>query len=330
MLTFLAALAVSAAATPVAAAAARRLGFLDRPVPGLKEHARPVPYLGGGAVAAGVAAGVCLAAGGWPGGEAGTVLLAASMVLLLGLIDDARPMGPGMKAVGQAAAAAVLIAGGVHLRVEAFPLWLNLGMTFFWVLAATNAVNIIDIMDGLAASVSAAAAAAFAAILLRSGDAAAAALPLALAGACLGFLPWNRRPARIYLGDAGALTIGFLLSATAILGSYTAWNDVAFLAPVVVLGVPLFDTFLVMSLRLFARRSPFRGSKDHLALRLRAAGLSVDATVAVLAAVSVALAGAALAVTFSPLETAFVVYTLVALAALLAAVWASSRAAVGL
>jgi UDP-GlcNAc:undecaprenyl-phosphate GlcNAc-1-phosphate transferase len=289
---FLAAFAVSLGLTPLFRKIALRSQFLDTPGGQLKKHTAPIPYLGGLAIylsfLLAIFGGLDLA----PPAESGPIfalLIGGTVVVILGLVDDLFSLSPAVKFLFQALAAILLIAFGVKLEfLPSHPLaaW---ALTVFWVLAVTNAVNIIDIMDGLAGGVSVIACIGFVLVPFLGSQSYVPFVAAALGGSVLGFLPYNYQPARIYMGDSGALFLGFILAAIAMGHGYTQVNIVALCAPLFILGVPLYDTALVMTLRFFKKRSMFRGSNDHLALRLRKLGLTVRQTVHLLWAVSAIL-----------------------------------------
>lgn len=320
VLAFMLGIALALYMTPVLRRAALQLGIVDRPDGRLKTHREPVAYLGGLAVffAFLSALGPTFA---FDQSVLG-ILLSATLVLLIGLIDDFGALSPVEKLAGQALAVAVLLKAGVFVKIVFLPTWLALGISVLWLMTMVNALNIIDIMDGLAAGVAAIAALFLAAAAVLEGDPMVAVLSAALAGSLFGFLRFNFHPARIFLGDAGSLFVGFTLGALAMNGSYTARNPVGLLAPVLILGVPLFDLAFVMVVRRLRGLSPFRGSPDHFALRLRGRGLSVRGTVAVAYAAGVALGGVALAVMRSnSTSAAAILVTAAGVVALIAAVW---------
>lgn len=217
-------------------------------------------------------------------------LLAGGTVLaLLGLWDDLFTLGPGFKFAVQILSGAVLVMFGVRLEFLPSHPVLGVLLTIFWVVAVTNAVNLVDIMDGLSGSLIVVACLGFIVVSLPGEEPYVNLAAAVLGGALAGFLPFNWRPARIYLGDTGALFAGFVLSGVAMGARYTEVNNVSICAPLLILGVPLYDTMLVFTLRLLKGRSPFLGSNDHVALRLRKAGLSVPSTAALLTAVGALL-----------------------------------------
>ena len=155
---------------------------------------------------------------------------------------------------------------------------LAIPLTVLWILAVTNAFNIIDIMDGLASGVAAVAAVSIATANYMAGRDSQAFLAAVLAGAALGFLRHNFHPAKIFLGDAGSMFIGFMLAALSMNAGYTRVNLLAVISPVLILGIPLFDLLLVMLIRWRKGIPVTKGSPDHFALRLRRCKLSVRET----------------------------------------------------
>jgi UDP-GlcNAc:undecaprenyl-phosphate GlcNAc-1-phosphate transferase len=286
----LAAGGLSLVLTPLLRALGRRFALLDHPHGDLKDHAAPVPNVGGLAITAAAVTGLLLFFPAGQGRPLGGVLAGAAIILVLGIVDDRRPLSSTTKLPVQLAAAVVAYAFGVRITIAFLPEWANAFLTLAWLVGITNAVNIIDVMDGLAGGVSAIAALAFYALALGAGDAGAVAVAAACLGACAGFLPYNWEPASIFMGDAGSGTVGFLLAATAVLLGYSAVNEVAWLSPVLILAVPIYDTVLVVCFRAGAGRPVLQGSRDHFALRLVALGHSPKAAVAMAYAVS-ALSG---------------------------------------
>lgn len=267
--------------TPVLREAAQRFGIVDRPDGKLKTHGSAVAYLGGLAVylAFLLTLGLSVA---FERHELG-LLLGASIVLLLGLIDDLKALSPAVKFLGQLLAAWVLLKAGIKIQITALDAYLPDALppdlltdaaTVVWIVGVTNAFNIIDVMDGLAAGVGAVVLLALSAVALATGQPGIAVFTASLAGALAGFLRFNFRPATIYLGDAGSMLIGFLAGAVAMTLSYTATNPFAVACPLLILGVPIFDTVFVMILRWRRGLPVFRGSPDHFAVRLRKAGVS--------------------------------------------------------
>jgi UDP-GlcNAc:undecaprenyl-phosphate GlcNAc-1-phosphate transferase len=262
--------------TPMIRKAALQLGIVDKPDGRLKKHEDAIPYLGG--IAVFIAFLFTVGVFTDFGRETLGLLLSGSIALMVGLIDDFGAMTPLQKLLGQTLAAVVLIKSGIYIKLEFLPIWLALPVTVLWILAVTNALNIIDILDGMASGVSVIAALSIAIANFMAGRAAVAFLSLVLAGSVLGFLRHNFFPAKIYLGDAGSLFIGFMLAALSMNAGYTRANLLAVVSPVLILGIPLFDLTLVMWIRWRKGIPVMKGSPDHFALRLRRLKLSVRET----------------------------------------------------
>ncbi len=264
-------LLVSAAATPFAGHLARRLGILDHPEQ-MKFHHRSTPYLGGVAVAAGLA-GVGLATAG-ASGQMTAIVLGGVAVCGLGLVDDWRTVGPIVKLAVEVGAALALWFSGVGAGLFGNQV-LDAALTVVWVVAITNAINLIDNMDGLAPGVSAICALGFFALAASRGDSLVAALALGTSGAALGFLWHNFPPAKIFLGDAGSLLLGFLLAALGLkLDLVGQPGFVRSAIPVLILAVPIFDMALVVTARLRDGRPVYVGGTDHSSHRLIGRGMS--------------------------------------------------------
>jgi len=281
--------------TPIAMKAAVKFGIVDRPDGFLKVHRDPVPYLGGLAIY--MAFLLSLAMTFEFSKDLLGILLGATVIVLLGLIDDFGVLTPKVKFFGQFIAAFVLIKSGTMIYLEWLPLWLRIVLSTLWIVGVTNAFNIIDVMDGLSSGVAAVAALVLSVIAIMNGKLVIAITAVSLAGACFGFLRYNFTPARIYMGDTGSMFLGFTLAALSIgntIGSYTSKNIDGFFAPVLILGVPIFDTAFVMFLRWRKGLSVFKGSNDHYAIRLKRAGWTVRKVVLTSYAAGFALGGFAL------------------------------------
>jgi UDP-GlcNAc:undecaprenyl-phosphate GlcNAc-1-phosphate transferase len=271
-----------------------------------KAQTSPVPYLGGIAIVAGFSA-MVLAAAAYNRSpnvliELGTLLGIGLVLALMGLLDDLRD-GISFKlrlGVEVAAGVAVYLTGsGTELQG---PASVDLLVTVVWVVGITNAFNLLDNMDGLSAGVAALAAAAFCLIAALNGQYLVAALAAGTAGCAAGFLRHNFHPAKIYMGDAGSLFLGFLLAVLGLKLTLTGTPaSVALFVPLLVLGVPVFDTTLVTWQRLRHGRSPFQGGRDHASHRLVWVGIPVPVAVCLLYAATVALGW--LAVILARLDT---------------------------
>lgn len=282
-----------------------RLGFLDRPgTEAHKRQARAVPYGGGPVVALALVAAVLA---GWLAGgdsappkEVWYLAGGATVLLGLGLIDDLRPLGAGVKLAVQAAVAAAVVplAG---LEIDSFrgtsPL-LAYGAAWAWLVLVTNAYNLIDHADGYSGAIATVSATVLLSGALLAGHPDEARLWLALIAALAGFLVWNLPPARLYLGDAGSLPLGFLIGygtlSTTFWDSGTGGTQLAVLAPVLITAIPLFDTAVVVVKRWRRGQPLMRGDRNHLGHRLTRLGLSSRTGLACTIALQTALAASAL------------------------------------
>jgi UDP-GlcNAc:undecaprenyl-phosphate GlcNAc-1-phosphate transferase len=314
LIAFLAAAVLSHYLTPVLRQAAIRFGIVDRPDGKLKNHRSPVPYLGGIAIYLSFLLSLALTAE-FQRDVLG-ILLAGAIVVLLGLIDDLGVLSPPVKLAGQVVAVLTLMKASVTIKLAFLPPSIALPLSFVWLLAVTNAFNLIDIMDGLAAGVGLVAAVILACVAVGGGRRVEALLLAALAGSLLGFIRYNFEPARIYMGDTGSLFLGLMLGALAMNNSYTTRNLVASLSPVVILGVPVFDMLFVMFIRWRRGIPVMRGSPDHFALRLRKWRLTTRQTVGTSCLVTAALGGVGIAMMLVEARTALIILGLTSLAAL--------------
>jgi UDP-GlcNAc:undecaprenyl-phosphate/decaprenyl-phosphate GlcNAc-1-phosphate transferase len=278
--------------TPIMRKAALQLGIVDRPDGKLKQHENAIPYLGGIAVFMAFLITVGMLTD--FDKETLGLLLSGSIALAVGLIDDFGALTPWQKLIGQCLAALVLIRSGTFIKLTFLPPALAMPLTVLWILAVTNAFNIIDIMDGLASGVAAVAALSIAAANYMAQRDSQAFLAVVLAAAALGFLRHNFHPARIFLGDAGSMFVGFMLAALSMNAGYTRMNLLAVISPALILGIPLFDLLLVMWIRWKNGLPMTKGSPDHFALRLRRCRLSVRETAVTAYVVSALLGGVAL------------------------------------
>lgn len=272
LLTSLLAFLLSLYGTPLAGRAAMKFGIVDAPDGGLKRQREPIPYLGGLAVYLSFLLSLALVFQ-FDRRILG-ILLAGSIVVILGLIDDLGALSPKEKLFGQLVACFVLVKSGIVIEIAAFPDPVNLILTYLWVVGVINAINIIDIMDGLSSGVALIAAFFLGVVAQMNHEPMFAMLAAALIGSLLGFLRYNFPPAQIYLGDTGSMFVGLMLAALSITGRYASHNRIAYFAPVLILGIPLFDLFFVSLVRWWKGRSILRGSPDHFAIRLAARGLS--------------------------------------------------------
>lgn len=290
------------ALTPVSALLARRLGAVDQPS-GRRIHRTPTPRLGGLAIFAGFMLPVLWFVPGDPGARA--LLAGATLIVLLGAIDDVWGLTPAVKLAGQVGCAAIPVAAGLTIDHVTLPLLgvFDLGfaqypLTIIWFVAIVNMINFIDGMDGLAAGVGGIGASTFAILAASLGRADAAILAAALAGACIAFLAFNFHPARVFMGDSGALLIGFVLAGVAVSGVMKSAAAVAVVAPLIVLAIPILDTSFVILRRMKHGLPVYSADRSHFHHRFFTIGWSQRRTVLTLYAWCALLAGFALATRF--------------------------------
>ncbi|MDR4479640.1 MAG: MraY family glycosyltransferase [Nitrospira sp.] len=287
-MTFLVAVLLSIYGVPLARRAALKFGIVDSPDGRLKHQREPVPYLGGLAIY--LAFLVSLAFTFEFRQDVLGIVLSGTLIVMLGLIDDFGVLSPGTKLAGQFLAVFVLIKSGIRIEIASLPDWVDIALTVFWMIGIINAFNLLDIMDGLSAGVGVISAGFLCVVAILNNDQAIAFMLAALMGSLIGFLRYNWRPASIYMGDSGAMFIGLMLGALSMIGKYTEGHSVSLLTPVLILGMPIFDTLFVMYIRFLRGLPVFLGSPDHFAIRLRHWGLSVTQVV-VLSYVGAALLG---------------------------------------
>lgn len=278
---FVASLLIALVVTPLMLRLAVRREIFDHPTDS-KSHKSPVPYLGGLAMVAALSIAVLVAALVRPpesgAGELAAVVGMGLVLSLVGLADDLWGLGPVPRVLVEIGAGAGIWAVDAGVELTGSDVG-DLVLTIIWVVGITNAFNLLDNMDGLSSGVAALAAGSCFVIAVANGQFLIGGLSAALGGCALGFLRHNFPPARIYMGDAGSLYLGFLLAYCSIKLRFDAPEDVTFLVPILVLGVPILDTTLVTVTRLLHRRNPLQGGQDHISHRLVRLGLPVRGAV---------------------------------------------------
>jgi UDP-GlcNAc:undecaprenyl-phosphate GlcNAc-1-phosphate transferase len=291
--------------TPAVGGMARLLGAVDRP-DARRLNRRPIPRLGGLAIFLGIL--VPSLAFLDLSGETRGVLLGATVATVVGAVDDFRGLSPPAKLLGQVVAASIPPLFGVWVDHFTFPLlgvvdlpvWIGVTLSVLWIVAIMNMVNFLDGLDGLAAGVCAIAGVTFAILALSLGKPDPAILSAIVAGACLGFLRHNFFPARIFMGDSGAMCLGFILAAISIQGLLKTASTVVLLLPLLVLAVPILDTSFVVVRRLKHNRPIYAADRSHLHHRFLNIGFSQRRAAVTMWLWCASLAGAALATRFVP------------------------------
>lgn len=318
---FVLAMALSFMLTPVAKSFAFRVGAIDVPKDSRRMHKKPIPRLGGIAIfTAFFLAVICLTID-FIDNRVRGILLGALIIVVLGVVDDVLALKPLIKGIPQIFAVFLPVFFGVRIErlpnffsEEAYitlPLILQYAITMIWIMAILNAVNLIDGLDGLACGVSTIMSLCLAAIAFLLHDHVVCILATALAGACVGFLPYNLNPAKLFMGDTGAMFIGYTLGSLMVLGPFRASDIITFAIPFLILGLPIFDMGFAAIRRILSGRSPFSGDKKHLHHKLVAVGLSQRQAVAVLYSISAVLGIIAVMLTGEIFKRALFVISLI-------------------
>ncbi len=308
--TFLCALAISLVATPLMRALALKINAVDHPDT-RKVHSHPIPYLGGLAIYLAFVISALSAYGLFLGIQSHpslwALLVACLIVVVLGLYDDLKGSSAWIKFFAQTVASLIVIYAGIRIEVINIPLFdqIELGIwawpvTCLWLVGLCNAVNLIDGLDGLAAGVCMFAILSIFSSSIRWGGGEVALLCSALVGSLLGFLRYNFHPARIFMGDTGALLLGFLLGVISILSASKSTSGVAILIPITAMGIPILDTIAAIFRRLRKHRRIFLADRDHLHHRLLHIGLSHRQAVILIYLASLYLGTISFAMTFLP------------------------------
>jgi UDP-GlcNAc:undecaprenyl-phosphate GlcNAc-1-phosphate transferase len=304
MICFITAFAISFLLSFMFSKVAARIGLIDRPK-GIKDHPKPTPYGGGIAIFLGTLT-YSFFSNDW------IILVFGFSIFLLGFLDDIRPYSRYIKLFFQFLIAVLTVWFGIRMNVAVLPESINIILSVIWIVGITNAFNIIDVMDGISAGVGFFAAASFIFISVF-GVGTYPVVAAAIAGSCLGFLPFNLPKAKIFMGDSGSLFLGYMLSIIAIITRFTASNPIAIFVPLLILFIPLFDTAYVAVLRIAKKQNPLRGSRDHFVLKLKASGLPIPSIIAIIYLATIALCEAAFIITRLTVMGAVILYSIAAL-----------------
>ena len=285
---------VTAIVTPLAIFIAPKVGAMDVPRDKRRVHNKPMPRFGGIAIYAGLMVGLALFVLG-KNAHIPAVMVGCTLIYILGAIDDIKGMKPIIKFGGQVVCATVVFAMG--LRINFITNWfgegnMNLGIavcylaTVVWLAGITNAVNLIDGLDGLAAGISAISALSIAYVSYIHGWYVPTMAMMALAGACLGFLPFNFHPAKTFMGDSGSQLLGFAIASLSILGTVKSATLVVVVIPALVLGLQILDTLMAIIRRTIRHQSIGTADKEHLHHRILRAGFGQRRAVLLMYSVS--------------------------------------------
>ena len=291
---FLLALFISFISTPLVRKLAFRVGALDIPKDERRVHKEPMPLIGGLAIFIAVVIVILIFL---PLDKTSlAILMGGTLIVMSGIIDDLMDLSPRAKFAFQIAAGLILILGDVKVDFITNPFarsgslihlnWLSIPITLFWVVGITNTLNFIDGLDGLSAGVAIISSLSLMLVASKFGFTNIIIVSAAMAGACLGFLPFNFNPAKIFMGDTGALFLGFMLAAISIEGVMKSVATIAIVAPILILGVPIFDTTFAICRRLLNGQSIAAADKGHLHHRLLNRGYSQRKSVLILYGVS--------------------------------------------
>lgn len=296
-LAFVVAFAFTFASVPIAKIVAGKIGAIDVPRDARRMHKKATPRLGGIAVFFGFLVSLLCFCGITK--DLIAVLIGAIIIVVLGIIDDSRGLSAKVKFCVQILAALVVVFGG-GIRIEVFTNpnlfsdltvlhlsdWVSIPFTILWIVAITNAVNLIDGLDGLAAGISSIAAVSLVFVAIMVGEERIALIALIIAGACFGFLPFNFNPATIFLGDTGSTFLGYMLAVLSVQGGFKSYAVITFAVPLLILGLPLFDTSFAILRRLFTGKGIMTPDRGHIHHRLVDMGFSQKQTVFILYAIS--------------------------------------------
>lgn len=309
LIAFFAAGILSFALTPPVKRLAHRIGAIDVPKDARRMHKKPIPRLGGLAIYLAFVV-VCILFA-EKSVQNLTIFLGSAVIVVLGIFDDRNALGAKFKFCIQLVAAAIPVVFG-NLRIELITnpnllsdnLYLEFGVlsipiTIIWIVAITNAVNLIDGLDGLAVGVSAIACMTMLAVSLLIGEIEIAILLAALAGSCVGFMPYNLNPASIFMGDTGSTFLGFMLATLSIQGMFKVYTIISFAVPFLILGLPIFDTAFAILRRVLSGRSPLSPDRGHVHHRLMDMGFNQKQAVAILYAIATVLGLLAVVLTTS-------------------------------
>ena len=330
MMALMAALIVSFLTTPVVKSFAYKVGAIDVPKDARRMHHVPIPRLGGLAIFIGFMVSILLFVDVRRDAQMQSILLGAVVIVVLGVVDDIMALPAMFKFVVQIAAALIPALNGVVIQAFSNPnifsdnlYWvlgkLSIPFTVLWIVAITNSVNLIDGLDGLANGVSAISATTMLVIAILVSEGQVAVVMAALVGACVGFMPYNMNPAKMFMGDTGATFLGFILATMSIQGLFKFYAVISFAVPFLILGLPLFDTAFAFIRRIAHGQSPMHADRSHIHHRLIDMGLNQKQAVATLYVISAILGLSAVVLTTGGEQKAMLLFAALCIVAVVAA-----------
>ncbi len=301
-LILLAAFLIAFLSMPLVIKIAYRIGAIDQP-DHRKVHQHTMPRLGGMAIYLSFL--VCMLLYIGTSGPFIGLIIGASIIFIVGMLDDIYQLSPWVKLLGQCVAAVVAIYFGVVVEFLTNPFngllslgYFSIPLTFLWIVGVSNAINLIDGLDGLAGGVTAIAALTMGIVALIEGQVPVAVTAFILAAGTAGFLPYNFYPAKTFMGDGGSNFLGFVLACIAIMGTAKSAALISLFIPIVILGIPIFDTFFAILRRINKQAPIFKPDKDHLHHRLMALGMSHRRSVFTIYLISAFFSTVAITLTF--------------------------------
>ncbi len=282
-------------ATPFAKIIARKIGAVDVPKDGRRMHKKPIPRMGGLAMFYGFVVSILVFITLEP--QLVGILAGTLLIVIMGIMDDRKALSAKPKFLVQLAAACIPVICGLSIKFINLPFigMINIPSPYsqiisvLWIVAITNAVNLIDGLDGLAAGVSLIASASILFISIIMGNVEVALIAAALVGCCIGFLPFNSNPATIFMGDTGATFLGFVLGCITIQGAFKSYALIAFVIPFMILALPIFDTVFAIIRRILKHKPIMSADRGHLHHRLIDMGFNQKQTVVILYSASALL-----------------------------------------
>ena len=330
VLALLVALVVSFLASPVVKNFAYKVGAIDVPKDARRMHKVPTPRLGGLAIFLGFIVSAFLFVPIRGDREMQSILMGAVIIVVLGVVDDIMALPAMLKFVVQICAALIPTLNGVVIQALSNPNifsenpywsleWLSVPVTVLWIVAVTNSVNLIDGLDGLACGVSTISATTVLVIALIASEAQVALVMAALVGACVGFMPYNQNPAKMFMGDTGSTFLGYILATMSIQGLFKFYAVISFVVPFLILGLPIFDTAFAFIRRIAHGQSPMHADRSHIHHRLIDMGLNQKQAVATLYVISAILGLSAVVLTTGGEEKAKLLFAALCIVAVVAA-----------